>query len=158
MEFPAKEPEELGELFQKHGDGLFNVIARLIGSYDEAHDVLQEAFLKALRGWGGFRGHAQPRTWLYRIAVKSANSIYVSKTHLLFRKQCGVLFSMDTQEAEKWLALSLPGQVNGFWDAIKRSTTAGRSKVYTAGAVEDLKQHGFIEFLRSFDARPNLPP
>jgi len=89
---------------------------------------------------------------------KSANSIYVSKTHLLFRKQCGVLFSMDTQEAEKWLALSLPGQVNGFWDAIKRSTTAGRSKVYTAGAVEDLKQQGFIEFLRSFDARPNLPP
>lgn len=76
MDSPPKPTEQLGELFQNYQDSLFNMIARLIGSYDEAHDVLQETFLRALQGWGHFRGQAEPRTWLYRIAVNC------SYTHL----------------------------------------------------------------------------
>jgi RNA polymerase sigma-70 factor (ECF subfamily) len=76
-----KSPEEVGELFQLHRRSLFNMIARLIGSYDEAHDVLQETFLRAVQGWGGFRGQAEARTWLYRIAVNC------SYTHMKRRRR-----------------------------------------------------------------------
>ncbi len=69
MDSAAKPREELAAVFQKHRDSLFNMIARLIGNCDEAHDVLQETFLRAVRGWERFRGQAEPRTWLYRIAV-----------------------------------------------------------------------------------------
>ena len=100
---------------------------------------------------------SDPRDSTGLLLEKSANGIHVSKTHMLFRKRCDVLLAIDAKEAESWLALSLPQQGNGFWDAVKRSTGQGRTRVYTTGSSEDLQRQGFIEFLRSFDARPNLP-
>jgi RNA polymerase sigma-70 factor (ECF subfamily) len=44
-------------------------IYRLLRSDDEARDVCQEAFLKAFRGLGGFRGEARFSSWLYQIAL-----------------------------------------------------------------------------------------
>ena len=41
---------------------------RMLASFDEAEDAVQEAFLRAWRAWGTFGGEA-PRAWLYRIAT-----------------------------------------------------------------------------------------
>ena len=60
---------ELAELFERHRGALFNVVVRLVGAADGAEDVLQETFLKAVQGWPRFRGDADPKTWLYRIAI-----------------------------------------------------------------------------------------
>jgi hypothetical protein len=99
---------------------------------------------------------SDPRDSTGLLFAKSATGIHVSKTHMMFRQRCGVLFAMDAEEAESWLGLSLPQQGNAFWDAIKRSTSQSKSRVYTAGSLEELKQQGFIEFLKSFSARPNV--
>lgn len=80
MDSTAKPPEELEELFRRQRNSLFNMIARLIGSYDDAHDVLQETFLRALQGWGQFRGLADPKTWLYRIAINCSYT-HLKKAH-----------------------------------------------------------------------------
>src|SRR5277367_1163380 len=42
---------------------------RILGSVQDAEDVLQETMLAAWRGLGGFDGRASLRTWLYRIAT-----------------------------------------------------------------------------------------
>jgi RNA polymerase sigma-70 factor (TIGR02960 family) len=42
---------------------------RMLGSFQDAEDVLQETLLAAWRGLGGFDGRASLRTWLYRIAT-----------------------------------------------------------------------------------------
>lgn len=42
---------------------------RLLGSVDDADEVLQETLLAAWRGMAGFEGRASVRTWLYRIAT-----------------------------------------------------------------------------------------
>ena len=42
---------------------------RMLGSLDDAEDALQETFLRAWRGLGGFAGRSSVRTWLYRIAT-----------------------------------------------------------------------------------------
>lgn len=42
---------------------------RILGSVQDAEDVLQETLLAAWRGLGGFEGRASLRTWLYRIAT-----------------------------------------------------------------------------------------
>ena len=60
---------ELADLFERHRGALFNVVVGLVGAGDGAEDVLQETFLKAVQGWPCFRGDADPKTWLYRIAV-----------------------------------------------------------------------------------------
>jgi RNA polymerase sigma-70 factor (ECF subfamily) len=42
---------------------------RMLGSFDDAEDALQDTLLAAWRGIGGFRAEASVRTWLYRVAT-----------------------------------------------------------------------------------------
>ncbi|GAB3954159.1 sigma-70 family RNA polymerase sigma factor [Kribbella albertanoniae] len=42
---------------------------RLLGSYDEAEDMVQETFLRAWRSRDAFERRSSVRTWLYRIAT-----------------------------------------------------------------------------------------
>jgi RNA polymerase sigma-70 factor (ECF subfamily) len=42
---------------------------RMLGSFQDAEDALQDALLAAWQGLGGFEGRASVRRWLYRIAT-----------------------------------------------------------------------------------------
>jgi RNA polymerase sigma-70 factor (ECF subfamily) len=42
---------------------------RMLGSFQDAEDALQDTMLAAWQGLGGFEGRASLRTWLYRIAT-----------------------------------------------------------------------------------------
>jgi RNA polymerase sigma-70 factor (TIGR02960 family) len=42
---------------------------RMLGSFQDAEDALQDTLLAAWQGLGGFEGRASIRTWLYRIAT-----------------------------------------------------------------------------------------
>jgi len=44
---------------------------RMLGSFDEAEDHVQEVFLRAWRSREGFEGRSSPRTWLYRVATNA---------------------------------------------------------------------------------------
>ncbi|MET7671826.1 RNA polymerase subunit sigma-70 [Micromonospora luteifusca] len=41
----------------------------MLGAYHEAEDVVQDTYVRALRGWGTFERRSSVRTWLYRIAT-----------------------------------------------------------------------------------------
>jgi RNA polymerase sigma-70 factor, ECF subfamily len=44
---------------------------RMLGSFDEAEDHVQEVLLRAWRARDGFQGQSSQRTWLYRIATNA---------------------------------------------------------------------------------------
>jgi RNA polymerase sigma-70 factor, ECF subfamily len=58
-------------LYEQFAAPVFRVAARIVGQQDAA-DVSQETFLKALRSIRQFSGRAEVGTWLYRIAVNES--------------------------------------------------------------------------------------
>jgi RNA polymerase sigma-70 factor (ECF subfamily) len=60
------------ELVRRHADRLYRVVLRFSADPEEAEDITQEAFLRAWRSIGRFRGRSRFFTWLYRIAINEA--------------------------------------------------------------------------------------
>ena len=60
------------ELVRLHQDEVYTLAYRLTGDPHNAADVAQEAFVRAWRGIGRFRGDARFSTWLHRITVNAA--------------------------------------------------------------------------------------
>lgn len=56
-------------LVAKYQDRLFNAVLRMCGDRDEAADLCQEAFVRAIEKIAQFHGRSQFYTWLFRIAV-----------------------------------------------------------------------------------------
>lgn len=59
-------------LVEKYQDRVYDLAYRITGHHDDAQDAAQEAFVKAYRALGTFRGDAAFSTWLHRIAVNAA--------------------------------------------------------------------------------------
>jgi len=61
-------------LVRKYQHKVAKLISRYVRDRSEIEDVTQEAFIKAYRALGGFRGDSAFYTWLYRIAVNTAKN------------------------------------------------------------------------------------
>jgi RNA polymerase sigma-70 factor (ECF subfamily) len=68
------------QIVQIYQDRIYNAVLRMVGDHEEARDLAQETFTRALVKIDSFRGEAQPYTWLFRIALNLAIS-QLRKTH-----------------------------------------------------------------------------
>src|SRR5256714_9916452 len=68
---------------------------RMLGSFDEAEDAVQETFLRAWRGRDTFDGSSLFRAWLYRIATNVCLDVR--------RRSSRRLTSMDSFADLAWL-------------------------------------------------------
>jgi RNA polymerase sigma-70 factor (TIGR02960 family) len=65
----AADDPAFGALTQRHRRELHVHCYRMLASFDEAEDAVQETFLRAWRGRDGFDDMSLFRAWLYRIAT-----------------------------------------------------------------------------------------
>jgi RNA polymerase sigma-70 factor (ECF subfamily) len=65
----AGDGDAFREMTQPHRRELQVHCYRMLGSFQDAEDALQDTLLAAWQGLGGFEGRASLRTWLYRIAT-----------------------------------------------------------------------------------------
>jgi RNA polymerase sigma factor (sigma-70 family) len=59
-------------LVELHAPAVYNLALRVTRCREDAEDCVQEAFVRAYRGLGSFRGEATFSTWLYRVALNVA--------------------------------------------------------------------------------------
>ena len=78
----------------KYQHKIIQLVNRYVKDPSEAQDVAQEAFIKAYRALGNFRGDSAFYTWLYRIAINTA------KNYLVSRSRRSSDYQVDIQDAE----------------------------------------------------------
>ena len=81
-------------LVLKYQSRILALVVRFVQDSHEAQDVTQEAFVKAYRALGNFRGDSAFYTWLYRIAINTA------KNYLVSRNRRPPASGVDAQDAE----------------------------------------------------------
>ncbi len=70
----AGEAEAFDELVNQYSANVYAVLMRLTEDEEEARDLTQDTFLSALKAIKNFRGEADLKTWLYRIAVNESRN------------------------------------------------------------------------------------
>ena len=60
------------ELVKRHQELVFSLSFKLTGNRELANDVAQEAFIRAWKAIGKYRGDSTFGTWIYRITVNTA--------------------------------------------------------------------------------------
>ena len=78
----------------KYQHKIIHLVNRYVKDPSEAQDVAQEAFIKAYRALGNFRGDSAFYTWLYRIAINTA------KNYLVSQSRRSANYQVDIQDAE----------------------------------------------------------
>ena len=62
------------QLVTERSPEIYGLLFRLTENSEEARDLTQETFLRAFQSIGRFRGEADLRTWIYRIAINQARN------------------------------------------------------------------------------------
>ena len=75
------EVDRYAELVDKYQGRALKVAFSLLGNYEDAKDVSQEAFVSAYRALRRFRGGAKFSTWLFRIVVNECKDVYRHRAH-----------------------------------------------------------------------------
>lgn len=68
----AGRTDAYGELVARYQGRLYPMVLRLVGSREDALDVLQDAFVRGFEKLDQYRGGSSFYTWIYRIAVNLA--------------------------------------------------------------------------------------
>jgi RNA polymerase sigma-70 factor (ECF subfamily) len=69
-------------LVLEHLDAAHRFAIRLCGNANDAEDVMQDALLRAHRGWTTFRGDARFKTWLFQIVLNCFRDHLASRLRL----------------------------------------------------------------------------
>lgn len=69
------------KLYMLYSKAMFNTCLRITNNYDDAEDVLQEAFVSAFKNLLSFRSDSSFGAWLKRIVINKAIN-HVKKKHL----------------------------------------------------------------------------
>lgn len=90
-ELQAGAEDAFAHLLAVYRNPVFNMVYHITGNEADAADVLQNVFVKVVRGIKQFRGTSSLKTWIYRIAVHEA----LNNRRGWFRRTRREAFSLD---------------------------------------------------------------
>ena len=129
-------------LVARYEGQIYNTVAHLVGSQQDAEDIAQEVFMKAFRGLGGFRQEARFGTWLYGIMLNCVRSHWRSQG----RRRATV--SLDRRGSDEDPILDPPSEQDGPVARSVRHETVQMVRDAITELAEDLRE---IVVLRDID-------
>lgn len=94
-------------LVTRYTGDIYALLFRLTQDAEEARDLTQETFLRALKAVKNFRGDADLKTWLYRIAVNESRNRF--RWWMRRRREKTVSLDAETNGGETPVHETLPG-------------------------------------------------
>jgi len=131
----AGEAAAFDHLVNERSADIYALLYRLTQDPEEARDLTQETFLQVFRSIAHFRGDADLRTWLYRIAVNQARN----RWRWWRRRRRGATVSLDATDAEHELPLAARLIDEQADDPEQRTLAHEREKILLA-ALQTLAQ------------------
>jgi RNA polymerase sigma-70 factor (ECF subfamily) len=101
---------EFAALAERYRRELLAHCYRMLGSLEDAEDVVQETLVRAWRGYARFEGRASPRAWLYRIATNVCLTALRQRPRRWLPSQ-RISASLDTDGEVAWIQLLPDAQV-----------------------------------------------
>jgi RNA polymerase sigma-70 factor (ECF subfamily) len=113
-------------LVERHQKKMLNIAYRMLGDYDEACDVVQEAFLAAYKSLNKFKAEAKFSTWLYRIVVNYTKNRLKQRKNLARHESASLAESAEGQGATTCLAVASAGNPAEFLEQREREAHVQR--------------------------------
>jgi RNA polymerase sigma-70 factor (ECF subfamily) len=126
-----------GDLVRKYQDRLFHSISHVLGSAQDAEDVVQESFVQAFLKLESFKRTAAFYTWVYRIAFNTAISL---------RRRKSARISIDHLHSETGEEPPDPGPPPD--DRMRQQERSEQVQTALAGLAEE---HRIVLVLREMD-------
>lgn len=98
----AGEPAAFDYLVRERSGDVYALLYRLTEDPEEARDLTQETFLRAFQNISRFRGDANLKTWLYRIALNQARN----RWRWWRRRRRDLTVSLDAERGQREQPLS----------------------------------------------------
>lgn len=84
---------EFAKLVEKFSSKIYRLALKILNNEEDAEDVLQETFIKAMKALPKFEGRSSLATWLYRIAVNESLMV-------IRKKRPGMVSTDEEMETE----------------------------------------------------------
>jgi len=115
-------------LFGAEADRIYRYARFVLGSRDEAKDVVQSTFLKAVRSWPSFRAECSPETWLWTIV----RSVMRDRLRSLARQRRGERLAASPVPTEQATSVSTE------WQTLILGLPVRERQVVVLSVVSDL--------------------
>lgn len=70
-----KDERQFAEMVRQHKGTIYTVCYMFSRDADEVSDMFQEVLIRLWKGFGGFQGRADAKTWLYRVSLNTCISL-----------------------------------------------------------------------------------
>jgi RNA polymerase sigma-70 factor (ECF subfamily) len=134
----AGDRSEFARLVDAYSTQIYRLALKMLGSEQDAEDVLQNTFMKALQSIDSFEGRSSLSTWLYRIAVNEA-------LMLLRRQKPTIPVAMDYEDDED--ELPHPAQFTDWCCLPEEDLLSSESKKHLDIAIRRLPEKLRVVFL-----------
>ena len=134
----AGDMAEFARLVDAYSTQIYRLALKMLGNEQDAEDVLQNTFMKALQSIENFEGRSSVSTWLYRIAVNEA-------LMLVRRQKPTIPVAMEYEDDED--ELQYPTQFTDWCCLPERDLLSDEARKHLDQAIRNLPEKLQVVFL-----------